>query len=102
MTLRKIPDLNVRILHQLQESSGVVVEDCASIIIHDAVVELSGLLVFFTRAFGEVVALARHDVVGYFVWSFSSIGLEFIDRVVEEGIVHVSAAAGAGPEWAIY
>ena len=63
------------------------------------VVELSGLVVFFTRTFGKVVALARHDVVGYLVWGFGGVGAEFIDRAVGS-IVRFSAAAKA--EGAIY
>jgi hypothetical protein len=88
--LRQVPLRNDRVVDVRQHLSRVGVQRFASLVVHDALVELARLVVFGEFAFVVVVALARDDVVGDFVGGFGGVGAEF----VREGVGGVLFAAG--------
>lgn len=80
--LRQILLRNDRIVDMAEHQSRVRVQILPPGVVHHALVQIASLGVLVDFAFVVVVALARDDVIGHFVWRFRDVWAEFIGEAV--------------------
>jgi hypothetical protein len=98
--LRQIPLRDDRVVDVAQHLGRVGVQVGALLVAHDALVQLTGLIVLAELALVPVVGLARDDVVGDLVRCFGDVRAEFVLEGVG-GVLLAAAVVGVDAHGAV-